>query len=145
MKTNDDFNLTQDSKNVLDSFANARVPDVEFVSFLHKPCFYAKVFGVKSVAAIHFVDNGFGGKKKVDCTDDPATCEYCQDHRPILKYNISIEDREDGRMKTLECGVQLFRDIEVIVTKYPNVQDYYIKLEKHGSGKETRYTAKKED
>ena len=144
MSSNNSYTPSQDDERIVKDILNAKIFNADILNFLDSPRYSVKVRGLKEVTPIHFVDNEIGGKKRVDCTGDTETCEYCQNgSRPLYKYSIKVEDREDGQEKTLECGIQLFKAIKSVIIENPDVQDYYIKVEKHGVGRETRYTAEK--
>jgi len=132
-----------ENNDVLNVWKNTETPKSGFLNFTDSPFYYVKIVGAPVESKVHFINDG-DKKKKVDC--EGYGCQYCLDgNKQISKYNIDVEDKEDGQRKILECGTQLLGAIKKIILKDNNFSNYYIKVEKDGLGQSTKYYAKKVD
>lgn len=90
---------------------------------------------------IHWEETLDGGKKRIVCSE--VNCPICAaGHAPQKKIQILAIDRKDGKVKILEQGNSVFKQIKgyAMDEEYGPVDKYDIKIRKEGSGKETRYT-----
>ena len=90
---------------------------------------------------IHWEETLDGSKKRIVCSE--TNCPICAaGHAPQKKIQILAIDRKDGKVKILEQGNSVFKQIKgyAMDEEYGPVDKYDIKIRKEGSGKETRYT-----
>ena len=89
---------------------------------------------------IHWEDTIDGAKKKVICPG--AGCPICKEgHIPQKRFQVLVLDREDNKIKILEGGVSIFKQIKELAmdTDYGDPTLYDIKIKKEGQGRETKY------
>lgn len=90
---------------------------------------------------IHWEDTIDGTKKKVICPG--AGCPICKEgHIPQKRFQVLVLDREDNKIKILEGGVSIFKQIKELAmdTDYGDPTLYDIKIKKEGQGRETKYS-----
>ena len=90
---------------------------------------------------IHWEDTIDGAKKKVICPG--AGCPICKEgHIPQKRFQVLVLDREDNKIKILEGGVSIFKQIKELAmdTDYGDPTLYDIKIKKEGQGRETKYS-----
>ena len=90
---------------------------------------------------IHWEDTVDGTKKKVICPG--AGCPICKEgHIPQKRFQVLVLDREDNKIKILEGGVSIFKQIKELAmdTDYGDPTLYDIKIKKEGQGRETKYS-----
>jgi len=100
-----------------------------------------RVVGKPSMIDIHWEKGIDGQQKKVICPG--AGCPICKaGHVPMVRYQVQVIDRTDGKIKVLEGGPTIFNAIKQYAMEpdYGDPTQYDLKIKKEGSGRETKYT-----
>lgn len=100
-----------------------------------------RIVGLPYEVEVHWEDGVDGSKKRIVCLG--AGCPICKaGHVPQKKFQVLVIDRTDGKLKILEGGNSIFRQIKdyAMDTDYGDPSKYDIKIKKEGSGRETKYT-----
>ena len=90
---------------------------------------------------IHWEDAVDGSKKKVVCPG--VGCPICKEgHVPQKRFQVLVIDRTDSKIKILEGGVSIFKQIKDIAMDpdYGDPTFYDLKIKKEGQGRETKYS-----
>lgn len=100
-----------------------------------------RIVGLPYEVEVHWEDGIDGSKKRIVCLG--AGCPICKaGHVPQKKFQVLVIDRTDGKLKILEGGNSIFRQIKdyAMDADYGDPSKYDIKIKKEGSGRETKYT-----
>lgn len=100
-----------------------------------------RIVGLPYETEVHWEEAIDGSKKRIVCLG--AGCPICKaGHVPQKKYQVLVIDRTDSKLKILEGGNSIFKQIKdyAMDTDYGDPCKYDIKIKKEGSGRETRYT-----
>lgn len=100
-----------------------------------------RIVGLPYEVEVHWEDGMDGSKKRIVCLG--AGCPICKaGHVPQKKFQVLVIDRADGKLKILEGGNSIFRQIKdyAMDADYGDPSKYDIKIKKEGSGRETKYT-----
>lgn len=100
-----------------------------------------RVVGRPSEIEVHWEKGVDGSNKKVICLG--SGCPICKaGHAPTVRYQVQVIDRTDNEVKILEGGKSIFNSIKAYAVdpEYGDPTKYDVKIQKEGSGRETRYT-----
>lgn len=100
-----------------------------------------RIVGLPYETEIHWEETEDGSKKRIVCLG--VGCPICKaGHVPQKKYQVLVIDRTDNKLKILEGGNSIFKQIKdyAMDPDYGDPSKYDIKIKKEGSGRETRYT-----
>lgn len=100
-----------------------------------------RIVGLPYETEIHWEETMDGSKKRIVCLG--VGCPICKaGHVPQKKYQVLTIDRSDSKLKILEGGSSIFKQIKdyAMDPDYGDPSKYDIKIKKEGSGRETRYT-----
>lgn len=100
-----------------------------------------RIVGLPYETEIHWEETIDGSKKRIVCLG--VGCPICKvGHVPQKKYQVLVIDRTDNKLKILEGGNSIFKQIKdyAMDPDYGDPSKYDIKIKKEGSGRETRYT-----
>lgn len=102
-----------------------------------------RIVSQPSKLEIHWEDTIDGSRRKVICLG--AKCPVCKhSNPPQVRYQFKVIDREDNKVKILECGKQIISAIRnyAVDSDYGDPTSYDIKIKKDGRGRDTKYTVK---
>ena len=93
---------------------------------------------------LHWEKDILGKSHKIVCTGD-SSCPLCKlGHAPSTRYQMKVIDKTNGEAeaKMLEVGATIIRQLLGFVNDedYGDPKTYDVKIQKEGSGRETRYT-----
>lgn len=100
-----------------------------------------RIVGLPYEVEVHWEESLDGSKKRIVCLG--VGCPICKaGHVPQKKFQVLVIDRTDGKLKILEGGNSIFRQIKdyAMDADYGDPSKYDIKIKKEGSGRETKYT-----
>lgn len=100
-----------------------------------------RVVGLPYEVEVHWEDTVDGQKKRIVCLG--VGCPICKaGHVPQKKFQVLVIDRTDNKLKILEGGNSIFRQIKdyAMDEDFGDPTKYDIKIKKEGSGRETKYT-----
>lgn len=100
-----------------------------------------RVVGLPYETEIHWEETIDGAKKRLVCSG--VGCPICKaGHVPQKKFQVLVIDRTDNKLKILEGGNSIFRQIKdyAMDPEYGDPSKYDIKIKKEGTGRETKYT-----
>lgn len=100
-----------------------------------------RVVGLPYEVDIHWEDGADGSKKRIVCLG--VGCPVCKaGHVPSKRYQVLVIDRTDSKVKILEAGNSIFKQIKdyAMDADYGDPAMYDFKIKKEGSGRETKYS-----
>jgi hypothetical protein len=100
-----------------------------------------RIVGLPYETEIHWEAATDGSKKRVVCPG--VGCPVCKaGHVPQKKFQVLVIDRADKKLKILEGGVSIFKQIKELAMDpdYGDPSKYDVKIKKEGQGRETKYT-----
>lgn len=100
-----------------------------------------RIAGKPGVIDIHWEKSVDGMNKKILCPGND--CHICKMGKtPQTRYQVLVIDREDNKVKVLEGGPTIFNQIKNYAKEedYGDPTKYDFKINKEGTGRETKYT-----
>lgn len=100
-----------------------------------------RIVGLPYEVDIHWEETVDGSKKRIVCLG--SGCPICKaGHIPQKRFQILVIDRTDNKLKILEGGNSIFRQVKdyAMDPDYGDPTKYDIKIKKEGSGRETKYS-----
>lgn len=100
-----------------------------------------RIVGLPFEVDIHWEKGTDGSNKRVVCLG--VGCPVCKaGHTPTKRFQVLVIDRADGKIKILEAGTSIFRQIKdyALDAEYGNPTMYDMRIKKEGSGRETKYS-----
>ena len=100
-----------------------------------------RIVGLPYETEIHWEEAVDDSKKRIVCSG--AGCPICKEgHLPQKKFQVLVIDRADKKLKILEGGTSIFKQIKDLAMDpdYGNPKNYDIKIKKEGQGRETKYS-----
>ena len=135
MSTND-FNVSWEQMN-FSSNATEGIPFMKLQQGMNR----IRIVANPARISVHWVGDADGKNHKVLCPG--KECPICQElgEKPQTRYMLMVLDRADGVVKQLEVGRMIMKDIQTLAmdSDFGNPTQYDIKIQKDGSGRETRY------
>lgn len=100
-----------------------------------------RIAGKPGVIDIHWEKSIDGMNKKILCSG--PECPICKMNKaPQTRYQVLVIDRKDNKIKVLEGGPTIFNQIKNYAKEedYGDPTKYDFKINKEGTGRETKYT-----
>lgn len=100
-----------------------------------------RLLGLPFETEVHWEETNDGSKKRIVCSG--MGCPICKaGHVPQKKFQVLVIDRSDAKIKILEGGSSIFRQIKdyAMDPDYGDPTKYDVKIKKEGSGRETKYS-----
>jgi hypothetical protein len=100
-----------------------------------------RIVGLPYETEVHWESANDGSKKRIVCLG--VGCPICKaGHVPQKRFQVLVMDRADKKLKILEGGTSIFKQIREIAmdADYGDPSNYDLKIKKEGTGRETKYT-----
>lgn len=100
-----------------------------------------RIVGLPFETEVHWEAAVDGSKKRIVCPG--IGCPICKaGHVPQKKFQVLAIDRADKKLKILEGGVSIFKQVKELAMDpdYGDPSKYDIKIKKEGQGRETKYS-----